>query len=374
MANTQLVPVYATHTQLHTLEPHLADQVAAAVSNSTRPNTLRAYQSDLRAYGAWCELHELQALPAAPETVAAYLADQAAHGGPQGLGLKVSTLRRHLATISKAHQLAGYTHERNPAQSQLVTHTLKGLQNDKGAAPDKAPPMTPEQLDAVVLAINTVRSSSWHRPVAVGGYASSEQVPEQLPDLVGLRDRALLLVGWSAALRRSELAQLRWGQVSWETDGAQLQLMGSKTDKENTGQPVPVAAEPDSVACPLEALRAWRDACSARGYWKHDRWQDGAAPDRPVFPAINKHGHLGEAMTPQSVGVIISERAAAVGLRGYTGHSLRRGLIQAAYEAGKSDSEIMQTSRHRSVNMLRTYQDSAGLVKRAASRGLRASK
>jgi len=93
-----------------------------------------------------------------------------------------------------------------------------------------------------------------------------------------------------------------------------------------------------------------------------------------VFPAVNKHGHLGEAMTPQSVGVIISERSAAVGLRGYTGHSLRRGLIQAAYEAGKSDSEIMQTSRHRSVNMLRTYQDSAGLVKRAASRGLRASK
>jgi len=360
MPTQSLSSAYTTHTQLHTLEPHLADQVAAAVSNSTRPNTLRAYQSDLRAYGAWCEGNGLQALPATPDTVAAYLADQAAHGGPQQRGLKVSTLRRHLATISKAHQLAGYTHERNPAQSELVTHTLKGLQNDKGAAPDQAPPMTPDQLDAVVLAISTV---------VPAGYGRDERA-----DLVGLRDRALLLVGWSAALRRSELAQLRWGQVSWEAGGAQLQLMGSKTDKENAGQPVPVAAEPDSVACPLEALRAWREACSARGYWKHDRWHDGAGDDRPVFPAINKHGHLGEAMTPQSVGVIISERAAAVGLHGYTGHSLRRGLIQAAYLAGKSDSEIMQTSRHRSVNMLRTYQGSAGLVERAASRGLRTAR
>ena len=350
MSNNALSPAYASSTHLPTLEPRLADQVAAAVGASKRPNTLRAYQSDLRAYGAWCEGNGLQALPATADTVAAYLADQVARG------LKVSTVRRHLATISKAHTLAGYTHERNPASSELVTATMQGLRNTHGAAPDQAPPMTPELLRAVVEAISTTVPASHGRP--------------ERADLAGLRDRALLLVGWCAALRRSELAQLRWGQLSWEAGGVRLQLEHSKTDKGSTGQPAPVAAEPGSDLCPVAALEAWRQACSQRGYWKHDRWQDGAAPDRPVFPALNRHGHLGERMTPHSVGLIISQRAAAVGAEGVTGHSLRRGLIQAAYLAGKSDSEIMQTSRHRSVNMVRTYESDAGLLERAASRGL----
>jgi integrase len=356
MTTQALSPAYTTHTQLHTLAPHLADQVAAAVGASSRPNTLRAYQSDLRAYGAWCEGNGLQALPATPDTVAAYLADQATHGGPKGTGLAVTTLRRHLATISKAHQLAGYTHERNPAHSELVTHTLKGLRNEKGAAPDQAPAMTPELLRQVVEAITTTVPASHGRG--------------ERPDLAGLRDRALLLVGWCAALRRSELAQLRWGQVRWAPGGARLELLGTKTDKGNTGQPVPVAAEPGSDLCPVAALQAWQEACSGRGYWKRGTWQDGAGDDRPVFPAMNRHGHLGEAMTPHSVGAIITNRSAAAGVEGMTGHSLRRGLIQAAYLAGRTDSEIMQTSRHRSVNMVRTYESDAGLLERAASRGL----
>ena len=364
MANTELVTAYTTHTQLSPLQPHLAEQVAVAVGASKRPNTLRAYQSDLRAYGAWCEGNGLQALPATADTVAAYLADQVARG------LKVSTVRRHLATISKAHTLAGHTHERNPASSELVTATMQGLRNTHGAAPDQAPPMTPELLRAAVEAISTVRSTSWQRPVGGTGYASTEQVTEQLPDLAGLRDRALLLVGWCAALRRSELSSLTWGQVDWRSDGVVLHLMGSKTDKQNMGQLAPVAAEVGSDLCPVAALRAWQEACAQRGYWKHDRWQTGTSSDRPVFPALNRHGHLGDRMSPHSVGLVITQRAAAVGAEGVTGHSLRRGLIQAAYLAGKSDSEIMQTSRHRSVNMVRTYESDAGLLERAASKGL----
>jgi integrase len=350
MSTQALSPAYTTPTQLHTLQPHLADQVAAAVGASKKQNTLRAYRSDLAAFSSWCAGNGLQAMPATADTVAAYLADQVARG------LKVTTVRRHLATISKAHTLAGYSYERNPAGSELVKATMAGLRNTHGAAPDQAPPMTPELLRTVVQAISTVVPASHGQP--------------ERADLVGLRDRALLLVGWSAALRRSELAQLRWGQVSWETGGAVLQLEGSKTDKGSTGQKAPVAAEPGSDLCPVAALQAWRDACRKRGYWKRDTWQDGADSDRPMFPAINRHGHLGEAMTPHSVGLIISQRAAAVGLEGYTGHSLRRGLIQAAHLAGKGDSVIMQTSRHRSVNMVRTYQADAGLLENAASKGL----
>ena len=232
--------------------------------------------------------------------------------------------------------------------------------------------MTPELLRAVVEAISTVRSTSWQRPVAGTGYASTEQVTAQLPDLAGLRDRSLLLVGWHGALRRSELSSLTWGQVDWRrrSEGVVLRLMGSKTDKQNTGQPVPIPAEHGSDLCPVAALEAWQAACSQRGYWKHDRWQTGTSSDRPVFPTLNRHGHLGDRMSPSSVGLVISQRAAAVGAEGVTGHSLRRGLTQAAHLAGVPDSVIMQTTRHRSVNMVRTYKGDAGLLERAASRGL----
>lgn len=370
MTNSALSLDYASSNHLPTLTGQLADQVADAVAHSKRPNTLRAYQSDMRAYGSWCERNGLQALPASSDTVAAYLADQAAHGGRNGTGLAVSTLRRHLATISKAHQLAGFTHERNPAHSQQVADTMSGLGNIKGTTAEQAPPMTPELLRVVLESIRTVRPSWRVRATTADGYASSEQVSTELPDLAGLRDRALLLVGWCAALRRSELAQLKWGQLNWEPGGVRLQLEHSKTDKGNAGQTAPVAAEPGSDLCPVAALEAWRQVCSQRGYWGRGTWQDGAGPDRPVFPAINRHGHLGERMTPHSVGLIISNRSAAAGVQGMTGHSLRTGLMQAAYLAGRSDSEIMQTSRHRSVNMVRRYTRDAGLLERAASRGL----
>ena len=90
-----------------------------------------------------------------------------------------------------------------------------------------------------------------------------------------------------------------------------------------------------------------------------------------MFRAVNRHGHLsGDGLSGHTVGLIVAQRGAAVGLHGLSGHSLRRGLIQAATLAGKSDSQVLQTSRHRSVGMLRQYQGDAGLLERAASRGL----
>ena len=351
MSNTTVSLDYTTPTHTPALNTHLTEQVAAAVAKSKRPNTLRAYKSDLAAFSSWCVSNGLTALPASPDTVAAYLADQVARG------LKVSTVRRHLATISKAHRLAGYSHERNPATYELVKDALAGLRNDHGAAPDQAPGLTPDQLDMALTAISTALPAAYGR--------------EQRPDLVGLRDRALLVVGWCAALRRSELAQLRWGQITWEAGGVVLLLEGSKTDKQGEGQRVGIPAEPDSVLCPVEALRAWQAACEQRGVWAKDKWQPAVADDQPVFRQVNRHSHLGAALSPHSVGAIISQRCAAVGLVGYTGHSLRRGLIQAAVLAGKDDSDTMRTSRHRSYAQYAKYKNDAGLLERAASKGLR---
>ena len=347
-----LPTAYTPPTQSVALPDRLTEQVAEAIRASKRPNTLRAYKSDLAAFSDWCATHEQSALPAAAETVAAYLADQAQR-------LKVSSLRRHLATISKAHELAGYRHERNPAKSGLVRDTVAGLRNTYGMEPERAPALTAEQLKAITDAISTTQPAEYGRA--------------ERPDLVGLRDRALLLVGWCAALRRSELAQLTWGQVEWQPTGAVLHLRGSKTDKTGAGQLAPLAAEPGSAYCPVAALRAWQQASEQRGYWRAGggSWQSAVADSQPVFRAVNRHGHLsGDGLSGHTVGLIVAQRGAAVGLHGLSGHSLRRGLVQAATLAGKSDSAIIQTTRWRNPGQIRAYQGDAGLLERAASRGL----
>lgn len=352
MDTQTLTVAYTTPTHLEVLPSPLADQVADMVRAGKRPNTLRAYRSDLAAFTAWCQQHNLTALPASPTTVAGYLTDQA------GRGLACSTVRRHLATISKAHQVAGYAHEQNPARSELVAAVMAGLRAEYAAAPKRAPGVSPEQLRQVLEAIPTTRRHP---------YATTEQ-----PDLAGLRDRALLLVGWCAALRRSELAALTWGCVEQVPGGVRLHLRNSKTDKGGEGQYAPLAAEPGNPdLCAVTALQAWREVSARWG------WGDGPTgtvagdhPEQPVFRAVNKHSHLGGQLSGHAVGAIISQRAAAAGVEGVTGHSLRRGLIQAAYLAGVNDAAILQTTRHRSVAMLAQYRVEAGLIERAASRGL----
>lgn len=326
---TQLVTTEYAPPSHPDLPADLLHGITAAVEASKAPNTLRAYQSDLAQFSRWCDDHRLTSLPAHPETVAAYVVSQRA-------GRRLSTLRRHLATISKAHQIAGLP---NPCRTDLVRDTVTGLARQYPQAADRAPAMTPAYLRQVL-----------------GGIRGAE--------LADLRDRAVLLVGWCAALRRSEIAGLRWGQVEQRPDGVVLTLLGTKTDKAGEGQRAPLAAEPKAVqVCPVRALRAWQAACLTVS-------SELVAPDQPVFRQLTRHGGAGGGLSPHAVGQIVTRRGAAVGLVGLTGHSLRRGLVQAAHLAGVGDTAIMQTTRHRSVNQVRTYQGDAGLIDRAASRGL----
>lgn len=356
MTPNTLPQPYQHHDTVAPLPDHLAAAVRELVASSKRPNTVRAYLSDLQAFSAWCRDHDRPALPATADTVAAYLADNLNR-------LKLSTLRRHLSSISKAHEIAGHA---NPVRSSLVADTVAGAANTHGAEPDRAPGLTPAQLVAVLAAIDTSETvHGWRYHYEPGQLVT--QVPHEYerPLAAGIRDRALLLVGWCSALRRSELAALTWRQVKQQPNGDMvLTLHGSKTDKTGTGQLAPLAAEPAHPdLCPVAALLAWRTVCE-----QHGRVIE---PDQPVFRQIDRHRHLlPNGLSPHSVGQIITQRSAAAGLSGITGHSLRRGLIQAAHLAGVEDSTVMQTSRHRSVTMLRTYQDTAGLTERAASRGL----
>lgn len=315
-------------TCLSTLPSAAADAVQALRAASKSPNTLRAYQSDWGRFSEWCSSHGRSSLPADPETVAWYLADQVGQ-------VKVPTLSRHLATISKAHQVAGL---QSPTRDTLVRDTLAGLRKVHGQPPREAAGLLAADMRATLDTL--------------GG------------DLSSVRDRALLLVGWCGALRRSELATLTWGDIQQDPEGVRLVLRHSKTDELGQGQVVGVARETDLGVCPVRALESWREVLA------HES-SEVVQADRPVFLAVSRWGRLGGQLTGQAVALIIERRTAQAGLPvRYQGHSLRKGLVQQALLAGVSDSQVMQTTRHQGVSMLRKYQGQVALVSKSAGRGL----
>lgn len=315
------------------LPPDLAEQVVRLAAASKAENTRQAYASDWRRWQAWCSQSQLRAMPAAPATVAAYVT---AHRDR----LAVATLRRHLSSISKAHQVAGHP---DPCRHQLVGDTMQGLRRTQGAAQAGAPPLLADQVRQVVAAL----------PAG---------------DLAAIRDRALLLLGWCAALRRSELAGLCWGDLAAHGGGLLVTVRHAKSDHTGEGQQVAVPSQPGQL-CPVAAVELWRDTLAELG-------SELVEPAAPVFRRVDMHGNLrplrsdGRGLSGHAVGAVIAARAAQAGLQGYTGHSLRVGLAWSASLAGRSDSELMQTMRHRSLTMVRRYQRDAGAMERAASRGL----
>jgi integrase len=157
----------------------------------------------------------------------------------------------------------------------------------------------------------------------------------------GLRDRALILIGWAAALRRSELAALRVSQLCFEEEGVVVWLQRSKMDQEGAGDTVAIPFGADPGTCPVKALRGWLAL---------------AGNDGTVFRRVDRHGNIGASLTSSAIATIVRERAEAVGLEGnFAGHSLRAGFATAAARAGRTEAAIMRHGRWKSVQVARRY-------------------
>jgi integrase len=294
------------------LAPDLVDRVTDYARAARADSTWRAYDGDLRHFRAWCEGQRdpLVALPATPATVAGYLAALA------DAGYAPTTIRRRLAAISVAHQLARHP---NPASAAEVVTVWSGIRRARGVRPTRK-----TALETALLA----------RVLAPLGYDG----------LADVRDRALLLVGFAGCLRRAELVRLDVGDVDDTPDGLVLSIRSSKTDQEGAGALVGLAYGSHRPTCPVRAWRAWADAAGLT--------------DGPAFRAVNRHGGLGTGrLEPGSVARIVRRRVAAVGLPAadFAGHSLRSGFATAAARAGVPDRSIMRQGRWRSAASLDTY-------------------
>lgn len=285
-----------------------AGQAKAYARQAKAANTRRAYQSDWRHFESWCQKHGLQALPASPETVAVYVTTLAE-------GYRVSTLQRRLATISQAHQVARLD---TPTTSIVVREVMAGIRRVKGTAQ---------------------RGKS---PALIGILRS---LIATLPDsTIGRRDRALLLIGFAGAFRRSELVALDLEDVVVTSEGLVVTIRRSKTDQEGEGRKVGLPYGAHMATCPVRALQAWL--------------QVSRIASGPLFRSVNRHGQVRpERLSGQSVALIVKRTAQAAGFdpMQFSGHSLRAGLATSAAASGVSERAIMAQTGHRSIAVARRY-------------------
>jgi integrase len=271
------------------------------------PSTLRAYASCWCDWTLWAEAHAVPALPANPVDVGAYLAYKAR-------GVSPASLRLRLAAIAAAHRAAGLA---DTSKDPTVKAVLRGIQRTRRVEARRKTPL-------VVAAMRAV----------LAGLAD---------DARGERDRALLLIGWGAALRRSELVALDWRDVEVADEGLVVHIRRSKIDQLGRGQAVGI---PHHENAAYDAVRAYL------------AWQSRVGPETlAVFRPVTRTGWVLERrLQPREVARIVKRVADRAGLVGdYSGHSLRAGFATAAAAAGASERSIMAQTRHQSLTVMRSY-------------------
>ncbi|MBC8162191.1 MAG: site-specific integrase [Roseiflexaceae bacterium] len=345
-------PAVTTLAHVEALRERVRERARDLAAKSRADATKDAYVSDWTHFETWCCLFDYASLPAEPETVALYLAEFAdespdwpaftlwcvAQGKRADVtdndllaafrqakqmntgflhpALKVATLTRRLAAISQFHQLQNFD---SPSQSEIVRTVMKGIRREKGTKQNQPAPAT---LDVIRSMIQAAPST-----------------------LTGRRDRALLLVGFAGALRRSNIVALDVDHIRFLAGGMILLLGRSKTDQEGRGTEIGIAIGQHEETCPVRAVRTWLRAAEIT--------------TGPVFRPMTKHGTVRKSrLSDQSVGLIMKRYAAQVpGLEvnDFSAHSLRAGLPTTAAGLGVSDRAIAEQTQHRSIDMLNRY-------------------
>ena len=302
--------VTVTTAQLPAELSSLAAEAQAYAEAASSANTRRAYQAAWTDFATWCEGRQLEALPADAVTVGLYLTDRAS-------SVKLSTLRIRLVAISQVHKAAGHRLDTSAPQVRKV---LQGIARTHGSTVSKKEAAT---LDIIR---DTVRALS------------------KRTGLKALRDRAVILLGFAAALRRSEISAIDCGHVRFTADGLILVLPRRKTDQEGVGTEIGVPFGKDPLYCPVLAVKGWLEAAGLTA--------------GPLFVSVSRAGRpLPSRLGDRDVARVIKAAVAAAGYEAeiFGGHSLRAGFATTAGRAGVSERIIMLQTGHKSLPVLRGY-------------------
>jgi integrase len=275
------------------------------------PQSELGYRYDLANFSGWCERMEMQALPATAETVSLYVTDLLTQGK------KVTGVSRRTAGIAHAHRIRGFA---DPVTEQIRA-LLRGAKRLRAEQPRQMKPLSVPQLHAICTEL-----SKDGGPVAI-------------------RDRAVLVIGFASALRRSNLVDLVMSDIEIEDRGLILHVRKEKQDQERRGRLIALPKGKHVATCPARALLDW---LKIRG------WAAG-----PVFPRLDpKAANELWPMSGESMRRVVKRTVVRIGLdpaTGFSSHSLRAGFITAAAEAGCGELLIADQTGHRSMAVLRRY-------------------
>ncbi|AHJ95544.1 tyrosine-type recombinase/integrase [Hymenobacter swuensis] len=304
----------ATESQLPAASSPPAVQVPAHLVKSTQryvesglrgaANTVRAYAGDWKRFAAWCGLHQLAALPAPVEALVGFLTELA------DAGKKFATIERHAAAVAKAHELAGVE---SPTADKKIKVLLKGIAREIKTRQKQAPAFSLESFKRIIRSIDVT-------------------VP------AGLRNRALLLLGFTGAFRRSELEALNIEDLAFDEDGLVVTLPQSKTNQLGQAEEKAIFYSPDSAVCPIRSLQAWLRVLERT--------------EGPVFVSLRKNNQVtSRRMTTKYTNLIVQQYLGSQ----FTAHSLRASFVTVSKLNGADDSKVMNQTKHKTSAMIRRY-------------------
>lgn len=304
-------------------EDRLSPGEARYAAQARAANTLRGYQSDWRAWCGWAETNGHPMMPATDAGVSQWLTMMA------DCGYRVGTMSRRLSSLRFAHRLHSCN---DPTTTARVMTVWEGIRRACSAPPEQAAPLMPPELWDVLDALP--RRRAW-----------ADRRRESEPDLAALRDRALLLVGFVGALRRSELAAVQVEDLTEHPNGLVLSIPRSKTNQTGS-KPELVVLPRGRMAgrCPVIAIRAWREAAEIS--------------TGPLLRTVSTGNQAGESgLGAQGINRAVKTAVERIGLdpTRYSAHSMRAGFVTHAHLRGASDRAIAHQTRHRSLATLGMY-------------------
>jgi integrase len=296
---------------------YLAEKADLFASASLSNATKRAYQTDWETFFNFCSGHELDPLPATPDTVALFLTESAESGR------SIATIQRRITSINAIHE---HTNNVSPVKDFRVVRVMRGIKRMLGTPQKRSKPISWSELQKMV--------------------SQCDQL------MIGVRDAAILTLGWTTALRRSELVALNIGDLDFTEHGLIVTVRRSKTDQDGEGAHLGIPFAKNGL-CPVKTVKRWLNRISEKPL----------PPENPVFPTIGRanrnkwHCETRSRLADRMISKIVKQYAKYAGMASeqYSAHSLRRGLATQAGALGVPERIISRHTRHRSIAVLRGY-------------------
>tara|TARA_B110001452_G_scaffold107532_1_gene89169 strand:+ start:35 stop:991 length:957 start_codon:yes stop_codon:yes gene_type:complete len=302
----------------------LQEETLLNLKSSKANNTVRAYKSDFNDFGLFCAQNGFKSLPSEPKIVSLYLTYLSTKEA------KISTLKRRLVSIGVIHKLKGhYLDTKHP----LIIENIMGIKRRKGSIQKGKKPILISYLKQLIDVIDKQDSE----------------------DIKKLRDRSIILIGFSGGFRRNEIVSLDYDDLDFVEEGLKIQIRRSKTDQFGEGLVKALPYFDSPMYCPVVSLKNWIVI---------SKINSGA-----LFKRFTKGSKLSEnRLTDQTVALLIKKYLELGGIdsKNYSGHSLRSGFATSAAESGAEERSIMAMTGHKSTEMVRRYIKEANLFKNNA--------